>query len=75
MLMETLEGSQVSTLSIEALLGRRLNDIERKFAPKIVYARGPMPIPIPRPRVSIVGSRKASPEGIRDAALIAATWQ
>lgn len=71
--METLEGSQVSPLSIEALLGRQLNDIEYKFAPKTVYAKGPMSIPLPRPRVSIVGSRKASSQGLLDAALIAAT--
>lgn len=49
------------------LLGRSLNDVERKFAPKVLYVKGPMRIPLPRPRVSIIGSREASADGLRDA--------
>lgn len=36
-----------------------------------MYVSGPMQIPIPRPRVAIVGSREANPQGIEDADLIA----
>jgi DNA processing protein len=61
----------ISTLTAERLLGRPLNDVETKFAPKTLYAVGVMDIPLPSPRVSIVGSRKASPEGLETAAKVA----
>jgi DNA processing protein len=64
------ESTGVRTISVERLLGRQLNDIEVKFAPKTVYVGGPMQVPLPRPRVSIVGSRKASPNGHSDTRLI-----
>ena len=62
-----------STLTTEELLGRRLNDVEEKYAPKTLCVRGKMLIPLPRPRVSIVGSRKASPDGLEASARIART--
>ncbi|MDA4118913.1 MAG: DNA-protecting protein DprA [Thaumarchaeota archaeon] len=61
----------ISTLTAERLLGRPLNDVETKYAPKTLYAIGVLDIPLPTPRVSIVGSRKASPEGLETAAKVA----
>jgi DNA processing protein len=69
--MKRADGAQVSALTVDKLLGRPLNDIEKKFAPKILYAKGPMQIPLPRPRVSIVGSRKAGDDGLLSAKRIA----
>ena len=59
------------SITVEGLLGRPLNDVEKKFSPTNLYVKGSIQIPLPRPRVSIVGSRKASPEGLRDSATIA----
>lgn len=61
------------SISTPDLLGRRLNDVETKYAPKILYVEGPMQIPLPCPRVSIVGSRKASSKGIETAKFISKT--
>jgi DNA processing protein len=61
----------VSSLTVENLLGRRLNDVEEKFAPTMLYVRGTIKPPLPSPRVSIVGSRKASPDALSDAGEIA----
>ena len=71
--METVEGKQVSNLNADVLLGRPLNDVERKFAPRALHIKGTMPIPLPRPRVSIVGARKASEDGLAAAETIART--
>jgi DNA processing protein len=59
------------SITVEGFLGRPLNDVEKKFSPTNLYVKGSIQIPLPRPRVSIVGSRKASPEGLRDSATIA----
>lgn len=53
----------VST-SPEELLGRPLNEIERKFAPSKLFLSSGKSLPLPGPRVAIVGSRKASSQGI-----------
>lgn len=50
----------------EELLGA-LNDVERKHAPPRLYAAGDVALLRNGPRVSVVGSRKASVEGIRRA--------
>jgi DNA processing protein len=71
--METADGAQISTLAIADLLGRPLNDVETKFAPKTLYISGPMQTPLPRPRVSIVGSRKASSDGLATARKLSGT--
>lgn len=60
------------TLTPEKLLGP-LNDVEKKYAPKEIFAAGHMEIPLPRPRVAIVGSRKASMTGLKATADIAKT--
>ena len=48
----------------------RLNDIETKYAPSTLYVRGSISIPLSKPRVSIVGFRRASPNGLSDAEAI-----
>lgn len=68
-LMESIGTPKITTLAPRELLGP-LNDVERKFAPSELFAVGPMEIPLPRPRVSIIGSRNASPEGLAAAAQI-----
>ena len=52
------------SIRIDNLLGRPLNNVEKKFAPKIIFYKGSMEIPIPCPRVSIIGSRDASERGL-----------
>jgi len=69
--MATPEDTTICGLTVKTLLGRPLNDVEEKFAPKTLYVKGTMQIPLPRPRVSIVGSRKASSNGLSDARSIA----
>ncbi|MBI3022528.1 MAG: DNA-processing protein DprA [Thaumarchaeota archaeon] len=68
--MEIAFRLDISTYAPSTLLGRPLNDIEAKYAPSRLHVSGPMKIPIPRPRVAIVGSREATPQGIEDADLI-----
>ena len=60
-----------SAMSTETLLGRPLNDIEQKFAPDELYVATGKEIPVPGPRTAIVGSRKASQEGIEAASKMA----
>jgi DNA processing protein len=61
-----------SKYSLEDLLGP-LNDIEKKYAPKEIFISGALSIPLPSPRAAIIGSRKASPEGLEAARSIAKT--
>src|SRR5215210_8650345 len=70
-MMEPLDGANFSIIPTTELLGRPLNDVERKYAHDKLYVRGAMQIPIPRPAVSVVGSRKASPGGLETARRIA----
>jgi len=60
-------GIRYSSVDLETLLGRPLNDIEEKYAPKVIYYKGPMEIPLPCARVSIIGSRRASKNGLLEA--------
>ncbi len=48
----------------EALLGRPLNEYEAPYARRRLYVVGRIPIPLPVPRVSVVGTREPSREGI-----------
>jgi DNA processing protein len=50
----------------EQLLGA-LNEVERKNAPQTLYTAGDIALLRNGPRVSVVGSRKASEEGVRRA--------
>lgn len=68
--MERAGKMEIAAYSPSELLGRPLNDIEAKNAPKTLYTSGPMKIPIPRPRVAVVGSRQPSSRGTEDADLI-----
>lgn len=54
----------------EELLGRKLNEFERKYAPKVLYIAGSMKVPLPEPRVAVIGTRRPSPEGIKAASKI-----
>lgn len=58
-----VKGSECSVSAAE-LLGRTLNDVEAKYAPKALHTRGSMVIPLPGPRVSIIGNRKISSGGL-----------
>lgn len=60
----------ISILTPSELLGP-LNDVERMNAPNKLYVVGDYTLPLPRPRVSVVGTRRASPEGLRAADEIA----
>ncbi len=53
-----------TSIQVETLLGHPLNDIETKFAPKILYCVGPMEIPLSSSRISVIGSRRASETGL-----------
>jgi DNA processing protein len=69
--MPTSEEIRITSHTVESLLGRRLNDIEKLYAPNPLYVKGAMEVPVPRPRVSIVGSRKASSNGLLETRLTA----
>lgn len=63
--------SEQPNIPIEDLLGP-LNDVERKNAPKAVFFAGDLSLLEAGPRVSIVGSRKPSPRGLKNARGLAA---
>ncbi|MGP8070600.1 MAG: DNA-processing protein DprA [Candidatus Bathyarchaeia archaeon] len=62
--MEKTARSPFMSTSPQELLGRLLNEIELKYAPSKLFLSGGKSIPLPGPRVEIVGSRKASSQGI-----------
>jgi DNA processing protein len=66
---EVLMEKKPSTYTLEQLIGP-LNDVEKKFAPKQLYVAGQLPIPLQSPRVSVIGSRKASLKGLNAAYII-----
>jgi DNA processing protein len=53
-----------SVLTPEKLLGRPLNEVEKKYAPRDIWVSEGREIPVGGPRVAIIGSRKASPESM-----------
>jgi DNA processing protein len=71
--MVTPGDTSITLVSLKDLLGRPLNDIEekQKNAPELLYVKGRLKLPLPGPRVSIVGSRKASGHGLADSKMIA----
>jgi len=69
--MEKVARSLYTSVSPQELLGRPLNEIEQKFAPSKLFLSSGKSIPLPGRRVAIVGSRKASSQGIRLAQEIA----
>jgi DNA processing protein len=70
--MGTTERTDTFAYSLEELIGP-LNDVEKKYAPKELYVRGQLSIPLPSPRAAVIGSRKASREGLKAASDIART--
>ena len=68
--MQTVNGVKIYTYTLEELIGP-LNDVEERYAPKELYLAGDLPVPLPKPRAAIIGSRKASTEGIKAASYIA----
>ncbi len=65
--MQTPLRSEILKASPDELLGRPLNDVERKNAPDPLYVGTGKSLPLPGPRVAIVGSRNASAQGIETA--------
>ena len=51
-------------MDLKTLLGHSLNDVEEKHAPETIYCVGSMQIPLPCPRVSVIGTREPTKEGI-----------
>lgn len=68
-----LERNKYSSINVAQLLGRTLNDIESKADPVMLFVEGALDIPLPCPKVSIIGSRKASTQGIVNTQKIAKT--
>ena len=58
-----------STLRPADVLGP-LKDVERKFAPELLYLAGDSGLLVRGPRVAVVGSRKATADGLRRAAAL-----
>ena len=58
-------------MHLSDLLGRPLNDIESRYESRLIHCMGSMEIPLPSPRVSIIGSRKATKGGLLEAEKIA----
>jgi DNA processing protein len=61
---------QSFTMAPADILGA-LNNVERKFAPPLLYLAGDRAVLRVGPKVSIVGSRNASPAGLKRAAKLA----
>jgi DNA processing protein len=61
-----VDGERFECLELlpESLLGRLLNEYEARYAVRRLFVVGHIPIPLPVPRVSVVGTRKPSHEGI-----------
>lgn len=57
-------GPNFRELTVEDLLGRPLNRYERKHAPEKLYLTGPLKVPFEAPRISVVGTRSPSDEGV-----------
>lgn len=61
---------RIAKTSAEELLGP-LNDVERKYAPTVLYVAGRTEVIFEGPRVAVVGSRKATDRGRESAARLA----
>ena len=56
----------ITTISVEELIGP-LNEIEKKYAPLWLYIAGDRRIAKINPRISVIGSRHPSQEGLKNA--------
>lgn len=63
-----MDGNELKIKSITPaeLLGRLLNEVEAKYAPKTLYVSGSIEIPLRGIRVAVIGTRKPSNEGIEE---------
>jgi len=61
------EGREYQSIDLKNLLGRTLNDIEEKYAPETIYYKGSIDIPLPCARVSVIGTREPTEEGLKAA--------
>ena len=53
------------SITMENLLGHKLNEIEAKYAPPAIYLKGPMTIPLSSHiKISVIGTRHPTDEGI-----------
>jgi len=59
----------MDTSNLEEIIGD-LNDKEKKNAPTVIYSEGDLPL-LRRPIISIIGSRKATPNGLKRARSLA----
>ena len=57
----------MKVLSIQDLLNRPLNYTEQKYAPKRIYAAGPLSLVPTQPKVSVVGTRSPTTRGVEEA--------
>jgi len=57
-------------IKVEDLLGRNLNEVERNYEPPFIFIAGKMEIPIIKGKISVVGTRNPSQEGIKIARYI-----
>ncbi len=63
--MKVAEKIEYQSVGMSNLLDRPLNDIEGKYAPETIYYKGAIEIPLPPcPRVSVIGTRQPTEEGI-----------
>jgi DNA processing protein len=58
-------GTRFSNIDLNILLGRKLNEVEEKYAPHEIFVAGKMNLPLTNPRVSLIGTRKTSQEGLK----------
>ena len=65
-----MENEENPALSPGEVLGS-LNDVEAKHAPEKLYWMGDATLLQQGPRIAVVGSRKASPEGLTRARVLA----
>jgi len=57
-------------ITICEILGHDLNYAEKKYAPNELYVEGVMKLPLKAPRVSVIGTRNPSLEGLNVAKMI-----
>lgn len=65
------EKLEYSSIILKNLLGRPLYDVEKKNSPDVIYYSGSMGIPLQGSRVSIIGTRQPSKEGLLTAEKVA----
>lgn len=61
---EGIVGIEIREVTVEELLGRGLNNVEKYYAPRKLYIAGKLPLPLRDPRVAVIGTRNPSEEGL-----------